>query len=75
MKSRHLALLDLEVEDAKCVVLRQVFHTSWLENPDFIVVSRVSKGKFFPLSPKGPPTALSLGALPCPFDYAEYVRV
>ena len=38
MKSQHLAGFDLEVEDAECVVLRQVFHTQRLENLDFIGV-------------------------------------
>lgn len=55
MKSQHFAVFDLGAERAKCVVLRQVFHTQRVENPDFIVVSRDSKGKNCPLSPKGPP--------------------
>ena len=74
MKSQHLAGFDLEVEDAECVVLRQVFHTQRVENPDFIVVSRDSKGKNCPLSPKGPPTALRPRALPASLKWAEYVN-
>lgn len=74
MKSQHLAGFDLEVEDAECVVLRQVFHTQRLENPDFIVVSRDSKGKNCPLSPKGLPTALRPMALPASLKRAEYVN-
>lgn len=74
MKSQHLACFDPEVEDAECVVLRQVFHTHGLETPDFIVVSRDSKGKNCPLSPKGPPTALRPSAPSTPLDWAEYVK-
>jgi hypothetical protein len=74
MKSQHLAGFDLEVEDAECVVLRQVFHTQRVENPDFIVVSRDSKGKNCPLSPKGPPTALRPRALPASLEKTEYVK-
>lgn len=55
MKSRHFAGSDPEAGDAKCVVLRQVFHTHGLEPPDFIVVSRDSKGKNSPLSAIAPP--------------------
>ena len=74
MKSQHLAGFDLEVEDAECVVLRQVFHTQRVENPDFIVVSRDSKGKNCPLSPKGPPTALRPSAPSTLLERAEYVK-
>jgi hypothetical protein len=74
MKSQHFAVFDLGAERAKCVVLRQVFHTQRVENPDFIVVSRDSKGKNCPLSPKGPPTALRPSAPSTPLDWAEYVK-
>ena len=49
MKSQHLAGFDPEVEDAKCVVLRQVFHTHGLENPDFIVVLGIQRENNSPL--------------------------
>jgi hypothetical protein len=45
MKSQHSAGFDLEVEDAECVVLRQVFHTQRLENLDFIGVLVGSREK------------------------------
>lgn len=66
MKSQHLAGFDLEVEDAECVVLRQVFHTQRLENPDFIggLVGLRENNSF--LSTIGLPTTLRPRALPGP---------
>lgn len=74
MKSQHLACFDPEVEDAECVVLRQVFHTHGLENPDFIVVLGIQRENNSPLSPKGPPTALRPRALPASLEKTEYVK-
>lgn len=74
MKSQHLAGFDLEVEDAECVVLRQVFHTQRLENLDFIGVLGIQRENNSPLSPKGPPTALRPRALPASLKRAEYVN-
>ncbi len=74
MKSQHLACFDLEVEDAKCVVLRQVFHTHGLENPDFIVVLGIQRENNSPLSAIAPPTALRPNPLPAPLEQAEYVN-
>ncbi len=75
MKSQHLAGFDLEVEDAECVVLRQVFHTQRLENLDFIGVLGIQRENNSPLSPKGPPpTALRPRALPASLKWAEYVN-
>lgn len=74
MKSQHLACFDLEVEDAECVVLRQVFHTQRLENLDFIGVLGIQRENNSPLSPKGPPTALRPRALPASLRRAEYVN-
>jgi hypothetical protein len=74
MKSQHLAGFDLEVEDAECVVLRQVFHTQRLENLDFIGVLGIQRENNSPLSPIGPPTALRPSAPSPPLDWAEYVK-
>ena len=74
MKSQHLACFDPEVEDAECVVLRQVFHTQRLENLDFIGVLGIQRENNSPLSPKGPPTALRPSAPSTPLDWAEYVK-
>ena len=74
MKSQHLTGFDLEVEDAECVVLRQVFHTQRLENLDFIGVLGIQRENNSPLSPKGPPTALRPSAPSPPLDWAEYVK-
>lgn len=74
MKSQHSAGFDLEVEDAECVVLRQVFHTQRLENLDFIGVLGIQRENNSPLSPKGPPTALRPRALPASLKWAEYVN-
>jgi hypothetical protein len=67
MKSQHLAGFDLEVEDAECVVLRQVFHTQRLENLDFIGVLGIQRENNSPLSPKRPPTALRQSPPPDPW--------
>lgn len=74
MKSQHSAGFDLEVEDAECVVLRQVFHTQRLENLDFIGVLGIQRENNSPLSPKGSPTALRPSAPSTPLDWAEYVK-
>jgi hypothetical protein len=74
MKSQHLAGFDLEVEDAECVVLRQVFHTQRLENLDFIGVLGIQRENNSPLSPKGPPTALRPSAPSTLLERAEYVK-
>ena len=74
MKSQHFAVFDLGAERAKCIVLRQVFHTRSVENPDFIVVSRDSKGKNCPLSPKAPHRPAPDCALASPLERAEYVK-
>ena len=74
MKSQHLAGFDLEVEDAECVVLRQVFHTQRLENLDFIGVLGIQRENNSPLSAIAPPTALRPRALPASLRRAEYVN-
>lgn len=74
MKSQHLAGFDPEVEDAKCVVLRQVFHTHGLENPDFIVVLGIQRENNSPLSAIAPPTALRPSAPSAPLEKTEYVK-
>lgn len=74
MKSQHLACFDPEVEDAECVVLRQVFHTHGLENPDFIVVLGIQRENNSPLSAIAPPTALRPRALPASLEKTEYVK-
>lgn len=74
MKSQHLAGFDLEVEDAECVVLRQVFHTQRLENLDFIGVLGIQRENNSPLSPKGPSTALRPSVPSTPLELAEYVK-
>ena len=74
MKSQHLACFDPEVEDTKCVVLRQVFHTHGLENPDFIVVLGIQRENNSPLSAIAPPTALRPNPLPVPLEKTEYVN-
>ena len=67
MKSRHFAPLDLGLEDAKCVVLRQVFHTHGLGNLGFIVVLGFQRGRNSPLRRKRPPTALRPSPPPDPW--------
>ena len=67
MKSQHLVGFDLEVEDAECVVLRQVFHTQRLENLDFIGALGIQRENNSPLSPKRPPTALRPSPPPDPW--------
>mgnify|MGYP004476186921 CR=1 FL=1 len=74
MKSRHFAPLDLGLEDAKCVVLRQVFHTHGWENLDFIVVSKDSKGKNFPLRRKRLPHRPAPERASRPLEKTEYVN-
>lgn len=74
MKSQHLACFDPEVEDAECVVLRQVFHTHGLENPDFIVVLGIQRENNSPLSAIAPPTALRPSAPSTLLERAEYVK-
>ena len=74
MKSQHLAGFDLEVEDAECVVLRQVFHTQRLENLDFIGVLGIQRENNSPLSAIAPPTALRPSAPSAPLEKTEYVK-
>ena len=74
MKSRHFAPLDLGLEDAKCVILRQAFHTHGMENLGFIVVLGIQRGRNSPLRRRPPPTALRPNLLPAPLEYAEYVN-
>ena len=74
MKSQHLAGFDLEVEDAECVVLRQVFHTQRLENLDFIGVLGIQRENNSPLSAIAPPTALRPSAPSTLLERAEYVK-
>lgn len=61
MKSQHLACFDPEVEDAECVVLRQVFHTHGLENPDFIVVLGIQRERIALCLRKDPPPPYARG--------------
>lgn len=74
MKSQHLAGFDLEVEDAECVVLRQVFHTQRLENLDFIGVLGIQRENNSPLSPKRPPHRPAPEPASRPLEKTEYVN-
>ena len=66
-------IFNLGVE-AKCVVLRQVFHTHGLENPYFIVVLGIQRENNSPLSAIAPPTALRPSAPSAPLEKTEYVK-
>ena len=74
MKSQHLACFDPEVEGAKCVVLRQVFHTHGLENPDFIVVLGIQRENNSPLRRKRPPHRPAPEPASRPLEKTEYVN-